>query len=189
MEQIVRNIIEAEGWSIVSDKSDYIELQIFSPAGEDCSPMFWVEGENNINGLLSSLNHYIEYYDIDNEVYIWLDNSGHGMDGAPYHIEDILNDKKWFLNKLKELKDELECFGYPPEKSEMHYGTHGTSEEWKVASKGEWGLYRWIHRSRYNGERTTWYGIRKLSGKKFFGEQFYSLEKAKKAFRDKTKEQ
>ena len=33
-------------------------------------------------------------YDVSYETYLWLDNTGHGKNGAPYELEDILEDIK-----------------------------------------------------------------------------------------------
>ena len=33
-------------------------------------------------------------YDVSYETYLWLDNTGHGKNGAPYELEDVLEDIK-----------------------------------------------------------------------------------------------
>ena len=39
-----------------------------------------------------SLEKYYEAYDSDYEAYLWIGTDGHGKNGAPYHIKDIVSD-------------------------------------------------------------------------------------------------
>lgn len=41
------------------------------------------------------------------ETYIWLDDTGHGRNGAPYDMIDVYNDMLWWRNSLEELSDFL----------------------------------------------------------------------------------
>ncbi len=42
-----------------------------------------------------------ESFDADEETSLWIGNDGHGQNGAPYHVRDI-------LNEMDELADDLE---------------------------------------------------------------------------------
>lgn len=48
-----------------------------------------------------------EDYDVSEETYIWLDDTGHGRSGAPYDLEDVLADKKEWEAKLYEMAQSL----------------------------------------------------------------------------------
>lgn len=44
-------------------------------------------------------------YDVSAEVYRWLDDTGHGKDGAPHEMEEVLADKKEWYKRLDWLMD------------------------------------------------------------------------------------
>lgn len=109
MEKKLIDAIEAEGWSvrpIVQDGKHLADIAIFSPAGEDFCPTIWYD-EGTTEEFIDGLEEFIDGYDVDEEAYLWLDSSGHGKNGAPYHIKDIIEDKEWSLNKMKALLKKL----------------------------------------------------------------------------------
>lgn len=53
--------------------------------------------------VIYEMEGFYDGFDVDYETYIWIGANGHGINGAPYHIEDILNDTKWLKNKIEEL--------------------------------------------------------------------------------------
>ena len=54
---------------------------------------FSVEMRNgDPDSLLQELEKYYEAYDSDYEAYLWIGTDGHGKNGAPYHIKDIVSD-------------------------------------------------------------------------------------------------
>ena len=62
-----------------------------TPAGQDFG--FSVEMRNgDPDSLLQELEKYYEAYDSDYEAYLWIGTDGHGKNGAPYHIKDIVSD-------------------------------------------------------------------------------------------------
>lgn len=54
------------------------------------------------------LRYTYDFYDVSYETYIWLDDTGHGKNGAPSEMEDVLADKKEWERKLSELADAAE---------------------------------------------------------------------------------
>lgn len=42
--------------------------------------------------LVSDMEEYYEGFDADSEAYLWLDGNGHGKNGAPYRMKDVLAD-------------------------------------------------------------------------------------------------
>lgn len=42
----------------------------------------------------------------------WIDGTGHGRNGAPYELEDVLNEIKWCKNSIGELWYELKKIEY-----------------------------------------------------------------------------
>ena len=63
----------------------------YSPAGQDFSFESDME-ENNIQYLLDNINEYFSHYDCSEEAYLWLDETGHGKNGAPYDMKDVYED-------------------------------------------------------------------------------------------------
>ena len=67
------------------------EFRQYTPAGQDFG--FSVEMRNgDPDSLLQELEKYYEAYDSDYEAYLWIGTDGHGKNGAPYHIKDIVSD-------------------------------------------------------------------------------------------------
>lgn len=96
-------VAEKKGWSVNFDAKMYrdsagMELQIYSPEGQD----FYVciEG-NTADELKNSLANY--YFDPDGEASLWVGEDGHGKNGAPYRLRDLLNDMEWCGRKIKNL--------------------------------------------------------------------------------------
>ena len=109
MDEELLEAIEAEGWSVrpsIQDKKHIADIAVFSPAGEDFCPTIWY-GDGSAPEFVEELGEYIESYDVDEETYLWLGSDGHGKNGAPYHIKDLLADKEWCLSKMKALHEKL----------------------------------------------------------------------------------
>lgn len=105
----LNKVIENEGWMfrpLMQDGQHLAEFVIITPAGEDFCPTIWY-GNGSPLKLIEGLDEYIENFDVDQETYLWLGHDGHGVNGAPYHIKDILEDKEWSLNKMKSLSKKL----------------------------------------------------------------------------------
>lgn len=85
-----------------------------SPAGQDFS--FEVDIGCDIEDFCDIVDSYYEDFDVSYETYLWLDDTGHGKNGAPYDMKDLLedmeackqyiNDAAWIINEFieKEVK-------------------------------------------------------------------------------------
>lgn len=87
---------EAEGWHISTDAQQQkgivvFEFSKFTPAGQDFSFSATMKG-NSLDTLIDDMEEYYESFDVDKETYLWLDNDGHGKNGAPYRMKDVLED-------------------------------------------------------------------------------------------------
>ena len=49
---------------------------------------------NNKEELLEGVHNYYESFDPSQEAYYWLDETGHGKNGAPYEMQAVLDDMK-----------------------------------------------------------------------------------------------
>lgn len=94
--------IENAGWNMTENKT-YYNFEIFSPAGQDF--VFDIDKNEviNLKTLSSEIYDYYNCFDVDEATYLWLDETGHGKNGAPYNMEDVLEDMKWCENKIYEL--------------------------------------------------------------------------------------
>lgn len=107
IEQIT-NVAEGLGWQVSTGSSKpnvvEFEFQNYTPAGQDLN--FSVEmKDDDPDSLLSEIQEYYEGYDPDYEAYLWIGTDGHGKNGAPYHIKDIVSDMEAaeeMINKLYE---------------------------------------------------------------------------------------
>lgn len=78
----------------------------YTPYGQDFS--FSAETfDNDADVLLENIYEYYQSYDPDYEAYLWIGDDGHGHNGAPYHIIDIVKDMKAAENMVYELHTAL----------------------------------------------------------------------------------
>ena len=100
----INKVAENLEWNLNINNKDFTFSQ-FSPAGQD----FNVEvSANNLQELSKKLNEYFENYDISYEAYLWLDNTGHGINGSPYDMRDLYEDMEACQKMLKELSEAIE---------------------------------------------------------------------------------
>lgn len=107
----ITEIAEADGWSVSieekKDREDTLEFTFgkFTDADQDFS--FYVEmTDGDIYTLIEDINRYYEGYDPDEEALLWLGPDGHGMNGAPYRMTDVVKDMEQcetFIGELLEL--------------------------------------------------------------------------------------
>lgn len=95
----------ANGWHV----SDYGDNRFFfrkcSPAGQDFG--FEVEGDD-IEEIADNIYRYYDDFDPSYEAYLWLDETGHGRNGAPYDMKDLYEDMVACEDMILELHDIIE---------------------------------------------------------------------------------
>lgn len=82
-------VVESEGWSIEQEETSAFRIGKFSPAGQDFSII--VHGDNDPE-LARSICDAYSAFDPSAEAYAWLDSDGHGKNGAPYDMIDVVRD-------------------------------------------------------------------------------------------------
>lgn len=102
----IEKIAEELGWAVTWDKNTdgtkFVRFSQYSPAGQD----FNVELDyKNLGEIEDKLREYYDSYDPSYEAYLWLDDNGHGKNGAPYEMIDVYNDMK----ACEEMIDKLAC--------------------------------------------------------------------------------
>lgn len=110
---------EANGWKveagiIYKEQKSEFEFGKYSPAGRDFS--FSAEMRcANINSLIENIEKYYDDFDVDSEAYIWLDQSGHGRNGAPYRMRAVLEDMEATQKMVEQLLDAIRRMEVPEE--------------------------------------------------------------------------
>ena len=75
-----------------------------SPAGQD----FNIEiTPGNLENIINELQERCDNFDCLEETYLWLDNTGHGINGAPYNMKDLYEYMESCLEMMEKLYDEL----------------------------------------------------------------------------------
>ena len=94
------------------------QYQPFSEEGSFClNPTFCTAdkplGIRHVNDMRDVLKVVAEArsgFDPDYETYVWLGEDGHGRDGAPYRIRDILDEMEMYAKELLNLEIQIEGY-------------------------------------------------------------------------------
>ena len=89
--EVLEPLFAKEGYHIEIN-NDTVTFYKTAPNGLDFS--FEVDIGDDINDFSRNINEAFMDYDVSYETYLWLDNTGHGKNGAPYEMEDVLEDMK-----------------------------------------------------------------------------------------------
>lgn len=92
--------IKANGWSISDYGNNAFYFGKYSPAGQDFG--FEVEADS-LYELAEAIYEYYKNYDVSYETYLWLDEWGHGKNGAPYDMKDLYEDMEVCEDMVLEL--------------------------------------------------------------------------------------
>ena len=92
------------GWHC--EERNYIELEKYSPAGEDFGMIIDFNMDNPIDSFMNDLKEYSEDFDIDEHVEIWLPSRGKG--GCPGSISELVEDAEAIRDMIVELWEVLD---------------------------------------------------------------------------------
>ena len=95
IQQKITELAEILGWSVDFSESQNGKTDVnfakYTSYGQDFN--FSVELEDDdMEAFIDNIHEYYENFDVDEEAYIWIGSDGHGKNGAPYHIADIVKD-------------------------------------------------------------------------------------------------
>ena len=82
------------------------EFSKYTPAGQDFSFSATIK-DNSLDSLVADMDEYYEAFDVDSEAYLWLDDNGHGKNGAPYRMKDVLEDMEVAEKYIESLLDAI----------------------------------------------------------------------------------
>lgn len=97
--------IESLGFSVLHEEGDDYYLSKFSSAGQDFG--FLIDTGEDIAEFAKNVLKYYEDFDVSYEAYLWLDETGHGRNGAPYDMKDVYEDMEECEEFISELYDLL----------------------------------------------------------------------------------
>lgn len=104
----ISEILEHNGFSYneieEQDGKYYIELNNYTPAGEDWWLTVWFDGTDE--SFVDSVEEITTNFDVDEEVEIWIPSRG--KNGVPSSISTLLHDAEWKLEQLESLLSDLQ---------------------------------------------------------------------------------
>lgn len=95
LKERIEEIASDNDWEtifFVQDGKENIEFEGYTSIGQDLIVNIWDIHFDTLADVEDALWHYAEDFDPDEEAYKWLGPDGHGMNGAPYHMADVLED-------------------------------------------------------------------------------------------------
>ena len=97
---IVKKVAENLDWNITIYGNEFT-FQRYSSCDQDFS--FEVSADD-FEELCDNIIDYYNDFDVSYEAYLWLDETGHGQNGAPYDMRDVYDD-------MKECEKSIESLG------------------------------------------------------------------------------
>lgn len=110
MDLIIR-CAETDGWSVDTEinherqKTEFT-FSKYTPAGQDFSFPVTMQ-DDDLDSLIGNLKGYYDNFDVDSEAYLWLDETGHGKNGAPYRMKDVVKDMEEAEKMIDRLLDAI----------------------------------------------------------------------------------
>lgn len=108
MDLIIR-CAEADGWGVDTEinherQETEFTFSKYTPAGQDFSFPVTMQGDD-LDSLIGSIKEYYDNFDVDSEAHLWLDETGHGKNGAPYRMKDVVKDMEEAEKMIDRLLD------------------------------------------------------------------------------------
>lgn len=96
-------VAEKLDWSVTVNDNDF-EFEKYSPAGQDFILSITA---NNLEEAISKIRERYDNFDVSEEASLWLDDTGHGKNGAPYDMKDLYEDMEACEQMILELYEAL----------------------------------------------------------------------------------
>ena len=112
--ELIEHIEENTDYSVEYNKGDeYVEFSRYSSKGQDFRFDICLKNMELIGDFLLELYTYYNDFDVSEETALWIDEFGHGKNGAPYELEDVLDDMKECEKSIMDLYDVINDFENP----------------------------------------------------------------------------
>lgn len=89
----------------------YVEMEKYSPAGEDFLMVIDFDAEDQAKTFLKNLWDYADNFDIDDHVEMWIPERG--KKGCPSTARELVEDAEAIAEMMQELYEELDGVLYP----------------------------------------------------------------------------
>lgn len=102
-------IAESQGFSVnyeTTGSTVEFTFSQYTDFGQDFSFEATMK-EYNIYTLIEEVNDYYEGYDPDEQAMLWVGPDGHGKNGAPYRLTDVVKDMEQCEQMVNNLLDAL----------------------------------------------------------------------------------
>ena len=93
--------------TISEDVDVNISFAKTSSYGHDFNFEISVDNDASMFGIWRELQSYQYNFDVSAEAYLWLDESGHGKNGAPFEMIDVYKDMEECKGFVTELADKV----------------------------------------------------------------------------------
>lgn len=101
----VKKIAESLLWTVTID-DERIDFQTYTTYGQDCNFSIYIK--ETFKEFCDRLYEFYQGFDCSTQTYLWLDDEGHGTNGAPYDMMDVYNDMKEYEGEIYKLYREIE---------------------------------------------------------------------------------
>lgn len=99
----LQDVAESLSWNY-QDNTEDIVISRYTSFGQDCS--FELDSTED---LLEQIFDIWQTFDPCTQTMLWLDSSGHGKNGAPYYMGDVLKDMEEIDSELEKLYKKMLC--------------------------------------------------------------------------------
>lgn len=106
MIETAEKIAEALEWNF-HNHEEYILFSKHTSKGQEINLEIDKEEANCLACIAREAKQRYESFDVSEETYLWLDNSGHGKNGAPYDMKDVYEDMEEAKEEFGKLADLL----------------------------------------------------------------------------------
>lgn len=112
LKERIEEIANDNDWSVnmyasTTDGTEYIEFESYTDAGQDLIVTVDVYDDVDMLGVSAKIYEYAENFDPDYEASLWIGEDGHGINGAPYHMGDVLEDMVSAKQMIYDLSDAM----------------------------------------------------------------------------------
>lgn len=117
----IEKAAEEAGWNVTIGKLEDcgydIDFQMYTDFVQDVNESFYVK---TLEDIKHEVYERYQNFDPSEEASVWLDETGHGKNGAPHDMEDVLNDMKEVEKALENLSLTL-CGNKLPEPNKVDF--------------------------------------------------------------------
>ena len=105
----IYEIAESEGWQVDYSYTDEKETDVifsfykYSPADFEVSVPNEDDEDTFCENVADAIYTYWEDFDVSYETYLWLDDTGHGKNGAPHNMKDLYEDMQACSDMIHDL--------------------------------------------------------------------------------------